>query len=160
MKHPIYIFTFIILTSCHFHGPIDENVMMKITKEPSDAELIGRWEVDSFSYNLIKKQYIIKDQKVELVLNDNGKCHAINFPDFINDGFGKSINGKLINGTGKWTIKPENNTWVLDLEFDNGGLISSSFGLFKKNSELVIWRFIGDPDQADRLMFNKNKNKK
>lgn len=140
-------------------GPIDETVVQAPSVEPSNVDIIWRWEVDSFSYDLIKEQYNIKDQKVELVMKKSGTFEAINFPDFVADGFGKAINGKLLYATGNWKLEQKKNTRVLTMKFNNGELytwgVETSYNVYIKDSQLVILYFIGDPDQGDRLLFLK-----
>ena len=158
MKLLLCIFAVLLIAGCNGLWPIDEMIMQPLSVEPSDSDIIWKWEVDSFSYNLIKEQYNVKDQKVELLINKNGTFEAINFPDFVADGLGKSINSKLLNAKGNRKITLEN-TRVLTMEFDKGDLykwgVGTSYDLYIKDSQLVIRTFIGDPDQADRLMFIK-----
>ena len=53
----LYLLLLVVFTSCHYLGPVDEEVMREVVVEPSQSELTGTWELDSFSYNLIKEQY-------------------------------------------------------------------------------------------------------
>ena len=151
----------LFLYSCNGLGPIDRKSTKNISEKPAEQELSGEWEVDNFSYNLIKEQYDLKARKVELILRKDGKFEAINFPDFVADGFGKTINRKFVNATGEWTTELDKGIWVLNMRFDKGELFQSgmdmSYDLYEKDSELVIWTFIGDPDQGDRLMFKKRE---
>ena len=157
----LYILITLFLYSCNGLGPIDNASMKNISKEPGEQELSGEWEVDNFSYNLIKEQYDLKDRKVELIFKKNGKFEAINFPDFVAEGSGKTINRKFVNATGEWETELYKGIWVLNMRFDKGELFEEgmymSYDLYEKDSELVIWTFIGDPDQGDRLMFKKKK---
>ena len=139
--------------------PIDETVMQPLSVEPSSMNIIWTWEVDNFSYTLIKEQYHIQDKKVALVINEDSTFEAINFPDFVTDSFGQSINNKLLNATGRWKVEQEDATRVLNMEFTKGELYTwgaeTSYALYSKDSQLVILDFIGDPDQGDRLLFIK-----
>ena len=74
------VFLIVILSSCL--DLIDERTMQPLASEPNVGELIGKWEADSFTYEVIKKQKIYKLDSLSLILHANKTFEGKNFPDF------------------------------------------------------------------------------
>lgn len=161
---PILILVLISLYtfSCRFTGtkPINNNMSMEdVVIKPDNSEIIGNWEVDSFSYELIKKHYAIGNKKVELLFFSNGSFVIKNFPEYEFGGFGEPKNEELLEeASGTWSLYQTKNKWELNMAFNNQKSFegySINYFLYLKDEELVIWNFVGDPDLGNRLMFIK-----
>lgn len=133
--------------------------MKIVNTKPDISEFIGTWEADSFSYQLIKEEYSDCQKPVKMKINKSGEFYGLNFPDMISIGSGHSIRKEFKNCEGRWELDSLNGYWNLGVRFEpcelfkNGCL--TSYNLYKFNGELVIWIFLGDPDEARRLMFRK-----
>lgn len=160
MKRLLIISTIIIsFSACRYFGPVDGIVMKNIKSKPLSNELIGTWEVDSFSYNLIREEYENFDKSVQLIIDDSGKLTAYNLPDMVSDGFGRSINGEYFDCIGGWELDSLNSSWNLSVKYEPCELYKkgtwTTYDLYRFKGDLVIWVFLGDPDEARRLMFKK-----
>ena len=148
-----------LVTSCRYIGHIDGIFTKNLSSEPQKTALAGTWEIDKQSYDLIKEQYDLKGHKVRLHIYQNGTFVAENLPDFINDGFGKSVNKRFYDARGKWDIDKIEDFWCLSICFMPGELNKvktfTTFELLINNDKLIIWVSIGDPDEGNRLLFQK-----
>jgi hypothetical protein len=157
MKLVLFFFNSIILAACL--GVMDESKWKPVTEEPRIAEIVGSWNADDFSYKLINEKKIYKNDSVSLILKEDHSFTAINFPDLLGEDFQIPVKGKLINATGKWNLVKVKDKWQISLDFDPGELFPKGIGgyypLFRKDSKLIIWMFVGDPDQGNRLAFIK-----
>ena len=66
MKNIKYLLFFIILTSCGYFNvsPVNGIDTNDLTSKPKESEMVGIWEVDKFSYDLIlKREY--ENKKIE-----------------------------------------------------------------------------------------------
>lgn len=120
LKTIIVLFFVLVITSCHFFKPEDNINMKHLTTKPEILDIVGVWEIDKFSSDFIEKYYDISNRKVELELMENGIFKIKNFPDFEIGGFGKPINNKLLEITGKWELIKMNfkDYWSLNMRFD------------------------------------------
>lgn len=161
MKNIKYLLIIIIFSSCNFFEPIDKTSMKKIELKPDKEKLIGKWELDSFSYNSIKKQEKKFDGTVFLTLSDNHIFEINDLPNY--NQMGSLIEPKFTSFNGNWSLSKSFNKkyWELKLEFlTNQNRRSQVFKLYnKKNDGLIFWKSIGDPDSGNRLLFKKTKSK-
>ncbi len=161
MKKIIFLLIVLSFSSCRYFNvsPVNGITTKDLTEEPLSKDFIGSWEVDKFSYDLIRENgYDLK--KVKLDIKNNGSFEAINFPDFI-DVFSENISKKNINTKGMWKIKKDFNEekWGLQLDFEKSDLykdgLSISYDLYIQEDKLILWSFIGDPDSGERFLFQK-----
>ena len=164
MKKIALLFIILLLSTCRYFNvsPVNGITTKDLTNMPKNQDLIGSWEVDNFSYELIKEKGYTKAKKIELKLYENGNFEAINFPDFI-DVFKNSNEEKFHQLNGKWKVDKDfaGKKWVLNLKFEKSiyyenGLVTD-YDLYLENNKLIIWTFIGDPDSGERFLFKKNK---
>ncbi len=132
--------------------------MNNLTKKPTQSEMIGIWEVDKFSYDLIKEKGYEK-KKIELKLKSDGTFEIYNLPNFIN--VFDQTKEKYVNTNGSWEIKKDfkEENWVLNMSFNKSNLyengMSTSYDLYLQDNKIIIWTFIGDPDSGERFLFTK-----
>ncbi len=158
----VFILVISSLSSCRYFNvsPVDGVTTKSVSQEPKVKELVGTWGIDHFSYDLIKKNGYDANKKVELILSEDGKFEAVNFPEFM-DVFNDTKGKRFLQLSGKWEIKKDykNEYWVLKLNFDKSGFykngLSTEYELYLKDDHLIIWSFIGDPDSGDRFLFEK-----
>lgn len=161
MKKIIFLLIVLSFSSCRYFNvsPVNGITTKDLSDEPSSKDFIGTWEVDKFSYDLIRENgYDFK--KVKLNIKNDGSFEAINFPDFI-DVFSKNISKKYVNTKGNWKIEKDfkGEKWVLQLDFEKSDLyedgLSISYDLYLQEDKLILWTFIGDPDSGERFLFQK-----
>ena len=132
--------------------------MEVVTEKPKVKQLVGNWVLDSLSYVFIKKHYKIGNEKILLNINEDGSMYFKNIPDLNIFNEKKSKESDLYNITGKWELFQfkEGGKWFLDRKYftKNVGL-NTSLHLSYKDGSLVIVNYIGDPDEGNRLIFNK-----
>lgn len=149
--------------SCRYIGPVDGIFIRNLTSRPDSSILIGTWEVDNMSYDLIKEQYKLGNRHVLIQILKSGDFHARNIPDFVLDGFGKSPKGKMHDANGKWEVIHSVDRWKLALTFNPGELYINrsciAYNLYLQNGKLILWDFIGDPDEGCRLLYKRIKYK-
>jgi hypothetical protein len=160
MKKITLLIILLALTSCRYFNvsPVNGITTNNLTKEPTQFEIIGNWEVDKFSYDLIEEKGYQK-KKIELKLKSDGTFEISSLPNFIN--VFDQAKEKYVNTNGTWEIgkdfKEEN--WVLNMSFDKSNLyengMSTSYDLYLQDGKIIIWTFIGDPDSGERFLFTK-----
>jgi len=155
----LLLFT-MLLSACYFFGPVDETVYKQPSTQPTIRQLAGKWKADSASYRFIEEKKVYKKDSLYLVLHDDSTFEAVNFPDFVSKDDDSVVNGKLYNSSGKWGIYNYNNQLTLDLNFNLDKLFKKpnfqTFQIYsRKDSALVLWLWIGDPDSGKRLLFVK-----
>lgn len=162
----LFISVICLLSSCRYFNvsPVDGITTKNVSEKPKPEDLLGTWEIDNFSYDLIKENGYDrnKEVEVELRLSENGKFEAINFPEFI-DVFNDTKEKRFLQLNGSWKVEKDfkNEYWVLRLDFDESEFyksgLSINYSLYLKNNNLIIWNFIGDPDSGERFLFEKKK---
>lgn len=160
MKKITLLFIILTLASCRYFNvsPVNGITTNNLTKKPSQLEMIGIWEVDKFSYDLIEKKGFVT-KKIELKLKSNGTFEISNLPNFINEF--DQTKEKYINTTGTWEIRKDSNKeyWILNMFFDKSNFyengISTYYDLYLQDDNIIIWTFIGDPDSGERFLFTK-----
>lgn len=157
---PIGFLLSFILLSCNGLGPIDDSILKAVEIIPNDSLLVGEWEINSDSYDMIKEKYKnYHGEKVSIVFYKDHRFKAFNIPDCVTDAFGDPVKGKFHHATGNWEVIKTGDRCELSMDFDPGKLYKVRTGtfydLFKKDSSLVFITFIGDPDSSDKLYFTK-----
>ena len=157
---PIGFLLSLILLSCNGLGPIDDSILKAVETIPNDSLLIGEWEINSDSYDMIKEKYKnYHGEKVSIVFYKNHRFKAFNIPDCVTDAFGDPVKGKFHQAEGRWEVVKRSDRCALSMEFDAGKLyehgVGTTYDLFRKDSSLVFITFIGDPDSSDKLYFTK-----
>lgn len=160
MKKITLLIILLTLTSCRYFNvsPVNGITTKNLTKKPTQSEMIGIWEIDKYSYDLIiEKGY--EKKKIELKLKSNGTFEISNLPNFIN--VFDQTNEKNVNTDGTWKIGKdyEEENWVLNMSFDKSNLyengMSTYYDLYLQDDKIIIWTFIGDPDSGERFLFTK-----
>jgi len=160
MKNITFLLIFLTLTSCRYFNvsPVNGITTKNLTEKPTQTEMIGIWEVDKFSYDLIQEKGYEK-KKIELNLKDDETFEVTNLPNFINV-FDKTTE-RLVNTGGTWEIGKDfkGEKWILNMSFNKSNLyengIYTSYDLYIQDGGIIIWNFIGDPDSGERFLYKK-----
>jgi len=158
-----------IITSCRLDYFKNENIraitknpqmtLYKVTEKPQDSLLLGTWEVDSFSYEYIKEVIDMDNKKVTISLRNNRQLIGSNLPNFSVSDFDKPT--KLVNPKGEWKLNQsyKKDRWQITMAFERHEEkhygFSGYYDIYKRNDSLFLWKFIGDPDSGNRLLFKK-----
>ena len=150
-----------LLSACYFFGPVDETQYKQPGFVPTVQQLAGKWKADPGSYKLIKAKKVYKIDSLYMVLHNDSTFEAVNFPDFVNNNTELPVNGELYNASGKWRIDNYDNRPSIDLSFSTSAFFkvptSRSIQIYSrvKDSKLVLWLWVGDPDEGNCLLFVK-----
>ena len=148
------------LASCRYFNmsPVNGITTKNLTKKPTQTEMVGIWEVDKFSYDLVQEKGY-ENKKIELNLKENGTFEITNLPNFIN--VFDQMAEKNVNTGGTWEIGKDfkEKNWVLHMSFNKSNLyesgMSTSYDLYLQKEGIIIWNFIGDPDSGERFLYKK-----
>jgi len=155
MKRLFSLIIILSFSSCRYFNvsPVNGITTKNLSEKPLSKDIVGIWEVDKYSYELIQENGY-EPKKVILKIKSDGNFEAINFPDFM-DVFSGKISKKYINVKGKWSLTKdfEEEKWVLLMDFENNQV--TDFDLFLEENKLIIWTFIGDPDSGNKFLFRK-----
>lgn len=131
-----------------------------ITKVSELNKLVGTWKGTDVTYDMVRERNYEVDT-IQLILNSDSTFEAINIPDCFADPFGKPINKRLVNAHGLWAINKIQNEYLLALRFYKGDLFKENegygFEMYMRDTSLFAFQYVGDPDQADMLEFQKAK---
>ena len=160
MKKISYMLILLTFLSCRYFNvsPVNGITIKDLIEKPNKSEMIGIWEVDEFSYQL-NEQKGFEKRKIELDLMENGTFKITNLPSYINP-LDQSFD-KYVTTGGTWSIVKdyEGENWVLKMSYDKSSLynsgMSTTYDLFLKYDEIIIWEFIGDPDSGERFLYIK-----
>ena len=156
--HLIICFFVLSLLSCNGLGPRDTSHDSPVKSITELADLPGVWYATRTTYKMLKEKNY-KIDSVRLILHRDSSFEFINMPDCIDDPAGKPIKHQLLTVKGKWKPEEFKGAWEISMAFDKGELFETKthlpFDVFYIDSEMVIMYFIGDPDQADVLVFRK-----
>lgn len=132
----------------------------KLTEQPADSLLNGTWEADRFTYEFLRKHVDVGDRKVRITLKKDRTLSSVNLPNTNSDNFYQP-DSLLSKMTGSWEKKQsyKKDWWQVQLSFDwKGGTrygFAGSYDMYKRNDSLFLWRYIGDPDSGNRLLFRR-----
>jgi hypothetical protein len=160
MKRIIYLLLILTLTNCRYFNvsPVNGISTKNLTEKPTQTEMVGIWEVDKFSYELIERKGYEK-KKIELKINENGTFEITNLPNFINV-FDQTTD-KNVDTSGTWEIEKDykDENWVLKMRFNQSNLyekgMTTWYDLYLQEDGIIIWNFTGDPDSGERFLYRK-----
>jgi hypothetical protein len=141
-------------------SPVNGITTKNLTNKPTQNEMVGIWEVDKFSYELIQEKGYEKKIN-ELNLKSNGTFEISNLPNFVNV-FDQTTE-KYVNTDGTWEIGKDfkGEKWVLNMSFNKSNLYENgmytSYDLYLQDNGIIIWNFIGDPDSGERFLYKKKQ---
>lgn len=160
MKKNRIVLIFVLLTiiySCNFYSPVKKSLtpMKNVIVKPEVNQLVGNWVIDSFSNKFIMKHYEMEDKKILLSINEDGSLLLENIPD-LNTLDNKKTND-LYNLAGKWELTQfkKEGKWYFDFNLIKYIGLNTTSHLYYKNGNLVIVNYVGDPDEGNRILFEK-----
>ena len=153
----IFILTLTVL-SCHFSGPRDLQDTKPVTEVIELNRMVGTWKATQVTYDMVQERNYAVDT-IQLLLYKDSTFKAINIPDCFADPFGKPVHKRLVDAHGKWEVNNIKGKYSLTLRFDKGELFKEnegySFEMYKRDTSIFAFQYVGDPDQADILEFRK-----
>jgi hypothetical protein len=131
--------------------------------KPSEADLIGSWRPTAETIRDIRGRGRYLATEHELILRPDHTLTMRNMPDWWRNGFGES-HGHLDSGDGTWKLAREINVWqiwVVQLHFPDfgsrGGPLNTSIHLYHQRPSYLIFIGVGDPDNAQGMLFERSK---
>ncbi|MFT3823796.1 MAG: hypothetical protein QM731_07735 [Chitinophagaceae bacterium] len=160
VRYCLVFFAVIQLCSCHFFEPTDSSAEQPF-KELKDLQgLPGVWNATDRTYEMLKKKEY-KSGGVKLTLRSDSSFEFMNLPDCINSPSGDIVNRKSGNANGKWNVYSVKDRWELQMAFNEGELFPKktflSFEISQSGRDIKLWQYIGDPDMAEVLEFERRK---
>ncbi len=127
---------------------------IRLKREVSPAEVIGVWKLRDESLNLAKKEGYAPSVGAShgLDIRADGSCHY------------RSIGSYPIHfeeHEGFWSIRPapeEDKIYELYISTKEDGGFVFSVSFTEEMGKLVIWEYLGDPDNGTYLKFDKQPN--
>ncbi len=142
---------------------------------PRDEDVVGRWTPSEFSLQKMAEQGGYPLSVHEIVFEPDGAFSIVNMPDWWLNRFGESTGG-FYSGQGTWKIAQwQRGRWVIEVRFTSlhahdqtvfptpdpwdptgpqDGL-TTFFDLSGRQPPYTIVIYIGDPDSADVIVFNR-----
>lgn len=122
--------------------------------EPGHQDLVGEYRPTQATLQLLqdKGNYALVD--IVIYLMDDGSFQVTNMPDWWQDITGES-NGTFGSFQGAWNVAKAQEWWELELDFDADGITDMSLILVGQEAPYYLWRYIGDPDEGDVMIFER-----
>jgi hypothetical protein len=157
MKFFSAVASFFIIFGCGIMNVIFELPERYIEREVSVEEMIGTWNVtsdgESRVNNFVKTypEWGASAPWKTFTLKSDGSCNVELKNDWLGD-FHSALAAKSMTSC-SWSLAKEENlsnkmSPVLKLAFEYSKNYSAKFSLyiFEENGKLIVWDFIGDPD--------------
>lgn len=156
MKNVIAVIICFLFSSCL--GVVDKKNNIPVTKV-NQADLLGKWKADKFSYKFSETTIDSKIQKltdsISLLLKKDGSFVFKNAIGILED----SITQR--NYIGTWELakrieKRSQDQYEIRFRSKNGfGGMPSRIPIYKKDNLYELFIFIGDPDMGERIGLKK-----
>lgn len=147
----------IALFSCRSRGASDINNGLPVTDIKELKGIVGAWHATEDTYAMLVKKNYVRDS-IYIVLRDDSVFKAYHLPDCM-DAAGNG--GLLLDAVGTWKLHLNGNDWKLSMAFEKGRLFRhktfTDFDILVKDSVLTLFRYIGDPEEAEALQFRKSR---
>ena len=157
MKTVLIFATFIVVFGCGIMNLIFDLPERYIERDVRVDEMLGAWSVTPHSEadvnNFIKNNpnSTVSAPWKAFTLNLDGSCDMKLEPGWLG-GFNSDLATKSLSSC-SWSLAKEKNlsgkiSPVLDLMLEYTNSYSAAFSLyiFEENGKLIVWDFIGDPD--------------
>ncbi len=149
-------------SSCTLVPCFSDSGLNYLNNNPKPDFLIGTYKLDEWTLN--NTQGYKNSHSAQMQINTDGTFQLINIPkgtiDFNTLHYSE---GKKINISGKWKSKFSNElkaeldvTFLLDSTKNNiNNFTSTSWKIYQKNQNAVIYIRVGDPDDCAAVRFKK-----
>lgn len=147
-----------MLFSCGIFNAIFELPERYVERDVKPEEMVGTWAITSESEtdvdNFVTKfpDWGASVPWKTFTLNNDGSCELELEIDWLSKSYSKDIISKSMTSC-SWNLAAEENLsnktspiLKLKLEYPNNLYMLYSLYIFEENSELIVWDFIGDPD--------------
>jgi hypothetical protein len=151
----VIVVALLILQSCH---GVDLGELQFTRRQPSKADLIGKWVPTPKSLREMKERDGLTISKHELDLHADGSFSATNMSDWWGD-FGGESRMILQSGLGAWdtwdiqSVNDGFTVWVINLDFLNRHRVP--LHLRRQNPPYLIYIYVGDPDSGGAILLER-----
>lgn len=126
-------------------------------RKPAQEDIVGVWSPTPACLEWMQEEGGYRISAHTLTFRQDGTFKMTNMPDWWLN-FGDSSGG-FYSGSGTWKIDRVNDKWAVDVHFtsfssyQNG--FGTSFGLSGQKPPCRIYVRVGDPDDADLMVFER-----
>jgi hypothetical protein len=138
---------------CGFYRELD-----LVTVNP-EAELVGRYRPTEETLRTLDIPEVPDGRLGLIQLHPNGRVAYVNMPSVPQAGLGRK-RGTLINTAGTWHAAFDDishtgtyRLWVAQAQTPQDDI--GSWRVYRRQGRLVLFRFIGDPDECSCLQYEK-----
>ncbi|HXR46942.1 MAG TPA: hypothetical protein VN784_05820 [Candidatus Limnocylindrales bacterium] len=122
--------------------------------KPQESDLVGIYEPDAKTRNLIIKDGGYPSANCQIKLNADREIELINMPDWWENGFGES-HKRLVSTKGIWKLEKVQGRWGIDWETEN---VTHGVNLIGQKPPYKIHIYVGDPDSDCFMIFERTTN--
>lgn len=130
---------------------------------PHRQDLVGRWKIDKPSLERMKvvEEYYhlskLDPNDHLLILRSDGTCFFQTYREYQSDVF-------YTSSECRWNLKMDETiagsglqraVLAIDLSASSNSQVSTRFWIVREKNELVLWNYIGDPDEVNYVDFRK-----
>jgi hypothetical protein len=156
MRHLGQILLFILtLTSCYRPCGFYKDIK-RVTKEPTKDEMAGIYKPDERTIRVIRNWGFESDSLGQVIINKSGEFILIDVPrPFLVDRGKETISAK---GVWKFYFNEHAQTNEIVIRYDSLGQLKGlidGMRLYKRDDKLILFRFVGDPDDCQCLMYER-----
>lgn len=156
MRHLGQTLLFILtLTSCYrpcgFYNDLE-----RVTKEPTKDEIAGIYKPDEKTIRVIRNRGFESDSLGQVIIDKSGEFILVDVPrSFLEDWGKETVSTK---GTFKFYFDQHAQTNEIVVRYDSLGQLKGlveGMRLYKRDDKLILFRFVGDPDECQCLMYER-----
>jgi hypothetical protein len=132
-----------------------------IVEKPDPSEIIGTWVADQATRDDMTGRGLYDPHVVsKIVFQEDGHVEMHDMPDWwLSDSGGTSFKG-TVDDIGRWKLQkvPSSNEWGIDFNLASGSVgLELRKNRFGDEKSYVLWRYLGDPDENEIIVFVKQK---
>lgn len=136
---------------CGFYNDVE-----RVTTQPKSTELAGTYKPDEISIRALKSQGLQGKDFGEVTIAESGQFSLNNVPEsFLDKSSSKVLTA---NGTWKLYFDKHSKTNEIIIKYDSLGQLKGlvdGLRLYKRNGKLIMFRFLGDPDNCKCLFYER-----
>jgi hypothetical protein len=126
-------------------------------RKPAQEDIVGVWSPTPACLEWMREKGGYRISTHTLTFRQDGTFKMTNMPDWWLN-FGDS-NGGFYSGSGTWKIDRVSDKWAIDVQLTSfssyQNVFGTSFGLSGQKPPYQIYVGVGDPDNADFMVFER-----
>jgi hypothetical protein len=150
---PALLLPLLFFTGC---PAVDTRELNFTRSKPKPSEVLGTWTPDRKSMDDIRNRGRYTNIHPTIALRADGTFSIRDMPDWWSDGFGES-HGTVEKLEGKWKLEAKKevwDVWVVSLQTSN---LVTSVHLYRQKAPFALFIGIGDPNDANAMIFERTQ---